>query len=523
MKHQSSLAKLFIGLIIAGFLLASCTKSPRQGSAQPSKSAVQLKRIAVPSRVLSIAGEVLAFQASGEAGRIAEVPISLRRLQGRFGDFQRASIFEYNKEGKVLSQQEATVLPDGAIAIKATSGNRYLVYPDLGQRFRDTYVVACNLRNARLPAQLVPRICTQILCTDNFFKASQLKERIPELKNQNGLADLGEGVLGGFGGRGDICDQCLHPSEPDGDFLPAPGCFQKVPVAPDPPTGADQIVFWRLPGTVSPASNPQIFKLNADGTEVNLSNNDEFEMKPDVNHRTKKIVFFSTQGGLLTMDLNGGNRTVIPDAFRGDDPKWSRNDESFIVFTNLGANIDNSLHRVRLDGSDNVEIVKALPGNVIRTADLVDDNHVIFWQSNSTTKGDLFIKDMRNSDPAVNLTNTKDQDERSPVVSHSGSLIAFVVHGGTDAEDDEIHVARLTLPSTLTDIHVIHLHAPAGRFLGGLDFSSDDSRIIVDDTVVETEGTTNTAQLFSINLDGSGQVRLTFSDDFDLDPSVVTP
>ena len=245
-------------------------------------------------------------------------------------------------------------------------------------------------------------------------------------------------------------------------------------------------------------------------------------MKPDVNHRTKKIVFFSTEGGLLTMDLNGGNRTVIPDAFLGGDPRWSRNDESFIVFTNLPSNVDNSLHRVKLDGSDNVEIEKALPGNVIRTADLIDDNHVIYWQANTNTKGELFIKDMRNSDPAVNLTNTKDQDERFPVVSHNGSLIAFVVHGGSDAEVDEIHVARLTLPSTLSDIRVIHLQAPAGRFLGALDFSSDDSRIILSDTVVETEGTTNTMQLFSINLDGSGQVRLTFSDDFDLDPSVVT-
>ena len=520
MKHQNNLAKLVVALMIAGLLLASCTKRPRDGSAQPPKSAIKLRRIGVPSRVLSIAGEVLAFIATGEAGRVEEVPISLRRLQGRFGDFKRALVFEYNKEGKVLSQQEASVLPDGAIAIKATSGNRYLVYPDLGQRFRDTYVVACNLRNARLPAQLVPRICTQILCTDNFFKASQLKERIPELKNQNGLADLGDGVLGGFGGSGDICDQCLHPSEPDGDFLPAPGCFQKVPVTPDPPTGSDQIVFWRFPGTVDPPSNPQIFKLNADGTEVNLSNNENFETSPDVNHRTKKIVFSSSDGGLLTMDLNGGNRTVIPDAFLGGDPRWSRNDESFIVFTNLVANVDNSLHRVRLDGSDNVEIVKALPGNVVRTADLVDDNHVIYWQSNTTTKGDLFIKDMRNSDPAVNLTNTKDRDERVPVVSHSGSLIAFMVQGGTGP--DEIHVARLTLPSTLTEIRVIHLSAPAGLFIRSFDFFSDDSGFVVSAGVIETEGTTNTIQLFSINLDGSGQVRLTFNDDDDFDPSVVT-
>ncbi len=521
MKHQNNLAKLLLGFMIAGFLFASCTKNRRDGSAPPPKSAVQLKRIVVPSRVLAIAGEVLAFQATGEAGRVTEVPISLRRLQGRFGDFEHASIFEYNKEGKVLSQQDASVLPDGALAIKATAGNRYLIYPDLGQRFRNTYIVACSLRNARIAGQLVPRICTQILCTDNVFKASELKERIPELKNQSGLADLGDGVIGGFGGSGNICEQCLHTSEPDGDFIPTGECSQRVPADPEPPRPKDQIVFSRQPQPIGTTPNSQIFKLNADGTEVNLSNNANFETTPDVNHNSRRIVFDSSDGGLLTMDLNGNNRTVIPQAFFGGVPKWSRNAESFVVFTNLVSNVNNSLHRVRLDGSENVEIVSASPGNVIRTSDVVDDNHVIFWQVVGATKADLFIKDMRNSDPAINLTNTADQDESLPVVSHGGSLIAFVVHGGQDPEPSEIHIARLTLPSTLTEISVIHLTPPAGAFITGLDFSGDDARIIFSATVIETQGTSNTLQLFSINLDGTGQVRLTVNDDLDMEPSVV--
>ena len=491
-------------------------------------SALQFKSIPVPSRVLSIAGEVLAFQALGEAGRTAEVPLSLRQLQFRLGRFERALAYEYNNNGKVLSQQELKVSPEGDIAVTATAGNSYLIYADLGARFRNSYATACSLGRAHIPAQIVPRVCTQIFCTDNIFRASEIKERIPELKQQENVAELNDGPIGGFGSHGNICEQCTGSGGPDGPFLPTRGCFDAVP--PDtgsqpqpPPTSPEVVVYthWDSP-TVSDF-HQQIFKINSDGSQpVNLSNNENFETSPDVNHRTKKIVFDSSEGGLTTMDLSGNNRTVIPQTFLGGNPKWSRNDESFIVYTNLPSNVNNSLHRVHPDGSDNVEIVKAGDGKVIRTADVVDDNHVVYSEDGGGgIDSDLFIKDMRETSAVVNLTNTPDSSERYPVISHDGKLIAYLVTKSKEFKRVEIHIARLTLPGTITDINVIHLDVPAGRFLRDLDFSNDDAWVYVSSTIVETEGTTNTNQIFSIKVNGTGQVRVTMNSETDLEPSVA--
>jgi hypothetical protein len=514
---------LSVAALVAAALLFTTCRRPEPTS---NASALQFKSIPVPSRVFSIAREVIAFQAIGEAGRTAEVSVSLRQLQSRLGGFERALVYEYNKDGKVLSRQELKMSADAGLAIKATAGNSYLIFADLGPRFSNSYQVVCSLGRAGIAGQTVPRICTQIFCADNVFPASQLKERIPELKQQVSL-ELGDGPIGGFGGHGNICDQCVGNRGNQGanaPFLPVRGCSDFVPVDPaaPPPPAPEVIVYMHSNFPTVSNFHYQIYKIKSDGTEpVNLSNNENFERSPDVNHKTGKIVFDSGGGGLTTMDLNGNNRTIIPKSFLGGNPKWSRNDESFVVYTNLVSNINNSLHRVRPDGNDNVEIVKAGEGKVIRTADVVDDNHVVFSRDSGGFDGDLFIKDMRDTSDAVNLTNTPDIHESYPVISHNGALIAYLVTKAKDFKRVEIHIARLTLPGTITDIHVIHLDVPAGRFLRDLDFSNDDSRVYVASTVVETEDDTNTTQLFSINVDGSGQFRVTLNSESDFEPSVA--
>src|SRR5258706_14743587 len=110
--------------IAALLLFTTCKKSGPPTNA----SALQFKTIPVPSRVISVAGEVMAFHAIGEGGRTAEVPLSLRQLQFRLGRFERALAYEYNNNGKVLSQQELKVSPEGDIAVTATAGNSYLIY-----------------------------------------------------------------------------------------------------------------------------------------------------------------------------------------------------------------------------------------------------------------------------------------------------------------------------------------------------------------------------------------------------------
>jgi hypothetical protein len=524
MKLRSYITICVLSLTTIGLLLTSCKKTETTQDSS-SKSAVRMKRISVPTRVFSIAGEVLAFEATGEAGRIDEVLISMRRLQGRLGEFERALVYEYTKDGTVISQQESKMNPDGTLTVKATAGNRYLIFADLGGRFRNSYVVACSLGRARIAAELVPRICNQIFCGDDVFRASELKERIPELKGQPVAGELGDAVIGGFGGEGSVCDQCLHRTEPDGSFLPTKGCSNRVPVDPDPSFPEEVVYVHNPPAFVAPTSDLQIYRLKLDGSEpVNISNNEHFERAPDVHHRTKKIVFTSSNpnNAVFTMDLNGGNRTEIPNTPFARSPKWSRNDESFIVFVQGPGDGDTSIHRVRPDGSDSVEVTRAAEGERIRDVDVVDDNHIIFNREGpGKTFFDIFIKDMRDASPPVNLTNSADRVEGDPVVSHDGRLIAYLSRATTGSQDTEIHVARLTLPSTIEVLHVIRLGAPAGRSLRDLDFSIDDSRIYVSATVLETEGVLYNTQLFSIRLDGTGQIRVTVNDYSDHEPSVV--
>src|SRR6266496_5610727 len=197
------------------------------------------------------------FEAVGGAGHSGEASISLRRLQTRFGKFNHADVYEYDKQGKVFSQQSLNVDPDSAIAFKATSERRYLIYPDLGPRYRNTYIVACNLGRARLAGQ-------------------------------------------------------------------------------------------------------------------NLSNNENFERSPDVNHHSARIVFESggQHSGLVLMDLNGNGRTLIPGTVTASHPKWGRDAESFIVYVDRESNVNNSIHRVRPDGNDNVEVVHADGEKVIRIVEV---------------------------------------------------------------------------------------------------------------------------------------------------------
>ncbi len=104
MKLRSYQLGLTIGLA-ALLVFSSC----KQTGAPGGTSTLSLKRISIPSRVFTIAGEALAFEALGEAGHSGEVSISLRRLQSRFGKFDHALVYEYDRQGRVFSQQSLNV------------------------------------------------------------------------------------------------------------------------------------------------------------------------------------------------------------------------------------------------------------------------------------------------------------------------------------------------------------------------------------------------------------------------------
>ena len=518
------ITKCAFAVATVAVLLPACkqTQSPKVSPEQP---VVKLKQLAVPRSVFSIAGEVLACQAIGETGKSEVVNLSLRELKSRVGGFNRVFVYEYGEDGKVLSPQEMKLDLENAIAIKASPGRRYLIYPDLGERFRNTYELACRLKGARIAPQVRPRLCTQIFCTNEPFRVSDIIARVPELKGQVDTTDLGDGLMGGLRGSGSICEQCLQTGEPELGFLPARGCSSHIPFDPKPPDTSDQVVFQHVQFDDDVRGNFQIFKMNDDGSDpVNLSNTDFSHFSPDVQHHTKRIAFVSMDTAEIgTMNLNGGDRHKVPNTFGGGQPKWSRKDESFIIFTSDNAHVGSALVRIHPDGTDRVQITTPGDGEMDDFADVIDDQKVIFVRRNATTDlNDLFVQNIFDGSPAVRITNTPDDSERFPVVAHQDSSLFAFSSLDQPSGGELIIVARLH-PAGLAVLHIFKLQSPAETHIGGIDFSTDDKRLYVSTLVNDIPGLLlgRKVEIFSMNLDGSDQFRLTINTDEDDFPSVV--
>jgi len=528
MKETTMLARrnligFVVGLSACAAFFAACSKP---GPAGPNNL---LKQLSVPSKVFSIYGEVMAFEATAEAGQKRDVVVSLKPLQSRIGGFQRVFVYEYNREGKVLSRSEAKVSADTSVTLPVAGGNRYLIYADMGARFGSSYEIACRIRDVPISREVLPRICTQIFCVGDVFRAAMLTERVPELKRQAGMPDLGNELIGGFGSSGPICDQCWQRTEAGGGFIPAKGCDGNVPPDPVPSASNDLIVYDHTPFPFdAPSGNSQIFKMGALGNNpVNLSNNAHFEWSPDVHHQTKEIVFETTRANALhRMDINGGNVTEIPDTLGAGSPKWGRGPRPFIVFTYPAWGANSAIYRINPDGSDRVQITSPSTTESDGSADVVNDKFIIFTRTDRANNfnRDIFLKYVWDDRAAVRLTNTTDRSETLGVVSHNGQMIAFRVFIG--AGDEEIHVASLnTGTGTIAVLHTIRLSLPATYNISGIDFSTDDTRLYVSVQVNDVPGNliNRMQELFSIRLDGGGQHRLTLNSDADEYPSAVSP
>jgi lysophospholipase L1-like esterase len=218
---RSHFTGIMIGLMaLAASSITGCPKPPRP-------TAVQLQQISVPPGVFSISGEVMAFRAAGEAGRTARVQQSLQFLRARFGNFDRAILYEFNVNGERLARRDLRVSGDASVSFQATTGSSYLVYVDFGERSRNSYRIACRAARLAIGGQLAPRVCEQIFCTRDTFRVSELTRRVSGLGDRSGLSGLGDGLAGGFGASGDICSQCL-----DSSFYPVDECSQTITLPP---------------------------------------------------------------------------------------------------------------------------------------------------------------------------------------------------------------------------------------------------------------------------------------------------
>lgn len=298
------------------------------------------------------------------------------------------------------------------------------------------------------------------------------------------------------------------------------------PPHPDKST-AGQIVFARAFLQEGGQSyHSQIYKMDADGSHtVKLSKDLFYSTRPDVHHKTRRIVYWSSHppGGLHTMDMDGWKVRFIPNTPPAASyPKWGKSvSDPFIVFIAIHNGRNSAVYRIRPDGTGLKRLTVTEGDEADEAVDVVDDKYIVFARKGRYDR-DLFLKNMKDDRAPVNLTNTREVTETLPVVSHDNRKIAYRVD--RNAREEEIHVARLdTKRPGIQVLSMIRMEPPATFNITGIDFSPDDTRLYfsVEVTDVLDILMNNRQELFSVKLDGSDRIRLTQNGVMDTWPSVV--
>jgi hypothetical protein len=550
------LAKVCLTACFVGLSLLATSQKNCENAKKSSSASVRLQPIAVPARVFSVSGEVLAFKGVGEPGKLQKnkVSVSLEPLRKRFGDFKRANVFEFNSAGKQTSQNSVTVSANAAVAIEATAGSYYLVYAELGKSYSNAYRFGCNVANLKIQSTRLPEICSLILCVDAPLEVAVLGERFPELQELGAFSGLVEGEIANLirtnesgrpaqtmpmsriSSQGGGCGDCRNIGP--NTFVPVGDCSAELPISGDLLPGP--IVYDRIFYTTDDVrGSTQIFKLDYGNSEpVNLSRNQNTEFHPDVNPDGQQIVFARAGVGLFIMDINGENVRAVPNTEGASHPKWilNRDAEPYILYIREGDDI----HYVRPDGTENTVVTS--PGNQLSDVyvDRYDQSNIVFERvdsrrsfdpdifgndvfGNGFMDSDLFIKRVWDTDSApVRLTNTPNTIEALPTGANiDRGLVAYSVFSPSDPAC-EVRVARLD-GDTLTVLQTFRLPMPADWGINGISFSKDDSQLFISTRARDTRNVNQARkyELFIVALDGTHLQRITNNLHMDSHPSAI--
>lgn len=272
----------------------------------------------------------------------------------------------------------------------------------------------------------------------------------------------------------------------------------------------------------------QIYKMNANGgSQINLSNNAFHDRFPDVSADATQIVFSSLRGAsgknLYVMAADGtGVAALTNGSGQRIQPRWGAHNR--IAFQSPVPGAGTRIWSVKSDGSDLQQITH--PG--VNESD--DGGHdfygggamLVFSRHDRTTQQRvLYTVNAYGGGAPIRLTNNQDVSETLPVVSHDGQLLAYREFNHTTLTDRIIvvNVGNWTL------VHTIILQPPADRNISGLDFAAGDQRLYFSVQADDVTGSTiNIRQeVFSINLDGSNQSRLTNNITGDTWPIALAP
>jgi tyrosinase len=197
-----------VGLVLVLGAAAACGGGSSGDSIAASKTAEG--RTALPEEIVPLYDEVAAFQTRGPQART--VRLELKDII-QDSKVTHAVVIPYDEENWYEPQR---LQIQGTSVSAAIEPNRdVLVALDLGDVARNNYAVLSQLMAAKglIPGNLHPRLCSQILCARDTFRASAIPDRVPDI--QRGTVNFKrvfpDENVGSIGRKSSLCEKCFEP------------------------------------------------------------------------------------------------------------------------------------------------------------------------------------------------------------------------------------------------------------------------------------------------------------------------
>ncbi len=250
--------------------------------------------------------------------------------------------------------------------------------------------------------------------------------------------------------------------------------------------------------------NEDIFSVNLDGSELSqLTENTDKDAYPSVSTDGKKIAYTSDINGywqIMVMDWDGKNKIQLTDdPIRSGYPTWSF--DGRYIFYEVYKDGDWEIYRMNSDGSNR----KRLTFNAG-----ADDWHPfahpykdkVIFESGSPGHEGIYIMD----DDGDNIERISEGSARKriPCMSVDGEYILFM---GYEENLEFVYIM---------DENGENIRKISDRRKSGHPFISPDNSIIAFEASVDGQN-----EIFIINLDGSGETRITSIPGDDWDPAFI--
>lgn len=275
----------------------------------------------------------------------------------------------------------------------------------------------------------------------------------------------------------------------------------------------------------------QIYRMWIDGSvQSNISGNQFSERFPDASPDGKKIAFCSDRDGvgenIFVMEIDSGAvQQLTGGADRKIRPRWSPQQDR-IAYAGYTSDEGAGIFVKPLDGGPVIQVTSPDEhhSDSLGHAFFDSGSKIIFARAKTAQGGSgLYYKNADGTGDAVRILNTSEH-ATYPTISHDGKLLAYRIKGymtGPGAPE-WILVHEV---GTWQKMAEFQLQAPVpglGPTIRGITFSIEDDLLYVAARAADVAGGgNNRLEIFSVNLDGTGQKRLTENTSYDAWPSAV--